>query len=72
LIVWISLIVGMWMIKLIVLLTAPESGMLGHLALAVARVVLVVLMAGLWLYIWKFISDKYFGWAMKKRGLQLR
>jgi hypothetical protein len=62
----------MWIIKLVVLLTVPESGMLGNLALAVAKVVLVVLMAGLWLYIWKFISDRYFGWAMKKRGLQLR
>jgi hypothetical protein len=60
------------MIKLIVLLTVPESGILGHLVLAVAKVVLVLLMAGLWIYIWKFVSDRYFSWAMKKRGLQLR
>lgn len=72
LLVWFSLIMGMWIMKLIVPLTIPGAGTHIYFALAVTKILVVILMAGLWLYIWKFVSDRYFGWAMKKRGLELR
>jgi len=72
LLVWFSLIVGMWIIRLIIPLTLRGAGVHVLFALAVAKILAVVLMAGLWLYIWKFVSDRYFGWAMKKRGIELK
>ncbi len=67
-IVWLSLIAGMLIIRLMIPMALPGSA---HITLDVAKAVVVVLMVGLWLYIWKFVSDKYFGWAMKKRGVEL-
>ena len=67
-IVWVSLIAGMLIIRLMIPLALPGSA---HITLDVAKAIVVVLMVGLWLYIWKFVSDKYFGWAMKKRGVEL-
>ena len=67
-IVWLSLIAGMLIIRLMIPMALPGSA---HIALDVSKAVVVVLMVGLWLYIWKFVSDKYFGWAMKKRGVEL-
>jgi uncharacterized membrane protein len=67
-IVWMSLIAGMLIIRLMIPLALPGSA---HITLDVAKAIVVVLMVGLWLYIWKFVSDKYFGWAMKKRGVEL-
>jgi hypothetical protein len=72
LLIWFSLIVGMWIIRLIIPLTLGGAGVHVLFALALAKILAVVLMAGLWLYIWKFVSDKYFSWAMKKRGLELK
>jgi len=72
LVVWSSLIVGMWIIKLIVPLSLPWPGAYGVVGSAVAKVLAGALMAGVWLYMWKLISDRYFSWAIRKRGLQLK
>ncbi len=67
-IVWLSLIAGMLIIRLMIPLTLQGSI---HVALDVVKTATVVLMVGLWLYLWKFVSDRYFRWAMKKRGVEL-
>jgi hypothetical protein len=61
----------MWIIKVIVALTLPWHGAHFELALSVAKTVAGVLMVGLWIYIWKFVSDTYFAKAMEKRGIRL-
>ena len=68
LLVWFSLILGVWVIKLMVSITLPWPG----LGLSIAKAVVGVLMVALWLYIWKFVSDNYFARAMRKRGMELK
>ena len=72
LLVWFSLIAGMWVIKLIVPITLPWPGPHVSIGLSIAKAMIGVLMVALWLYIWKFVSDNYFARAMRKRGLELK
>jgi hypothetical protein len=72
LLVWFSLILGMWVIKLIVPITLPWSGLHVTIGLSIAKAMIGVLMVILWLYIWKFVSDNYFARAMRKRGIELK
>jgi hypothetical protein len=72
LLVWFSLILGVWVIKLIVPITLPWPGLHVRAGLSIAKAMAGVLMVALWLYIWKFVSDNYFARAMRKRGIELK
>jgi hypothetical protein len=69
--VWLFLVVGGFIAVKLLFTFHPNPGFEAFL-IAVIRVAVGVVMAGLWLFLWRRLAHAYFRWAVKKRGIQIQ
>lgn len=68
LVIWLLLLLGMFILaSFIINLSVPIPGVSGQITTNILRVLLGLVMAVVWLYIWKKLAETYFWKSMSQR-----